>query len=626
MTTDDGGTTTDDGGTSYDLPQSYPYGADETQVQQARQVMEEAGYGPDNRYELSWLQYSSDSYEQMAGQIQSRLRQAHVDMSISTADFGSLISQARDGEVGAFTLGWIADYPAADNFLQLADPPRTNYNNSDATGAYVYWSENAVNKSDQVYATENARQAAIDAFDQVENNQGPTDEQQEARNEAYLQMEKAIWEDVPMIMNTHGVSEPMWYDYVDTTPAGAMGGSRAKENQVSIEGKSGSNPNTYEVINSTISTLDPIRSTDTAGGSVIQNVFDALTNYPNGQTNVENLLAEDFEVNDAFDTYTFTLKEDVQFHNGDSLTAEDFVYSFRRLAESGNSRRASFLTDFLGISHRVEVAEFEERETDEGETVQEPVDGTRETIDSSELSETDKQRVRTIPESLEIEAVDETTLEINLDEPFASSLTLLAYSSFSAVPEGLLGDIEGYQGEVDYQAFSNGDSDALVGCGPFTMGSRTANEEVTVERFDDYHGETANVDAVNWAIITGTTARYNYFINQNADAGGVPDAQYDQNKVTVERTDDRGRDRGTYGPLSNGETVNYAKVPEVSTFYIGFNCEATPKPVRQAMAHVVNMPQFVQTIFKGRSAPAFHLTPPQLFPGGSSSYDDHYQA
>src|SRR6056297_2940029 len=95
--------------------------------------------------------------------------------------------------------------------------------------------------------------------------------------------------------------------------------------------------NVLRLINSTMTTLDPIKSTDTAGGRVIQQVFDSLMNYPNGEIEVENQLASGHEVSDDYKTYTFSLKEGATFHNGDEVTAQDLVYSWERLAQSSNS-------------------------------------------------------------------------------------------------------------------------------------------------------------------------------------------------------------------------------------------------------------------------------------------------
>ena len=52
-------------------------------------------------------------------------------------------------------------------------------------------------------------------------------------------------------------------------------------------GGNNGNGNTLQLLNSTMTTLDPVKATDTASGTVIQQVFDGLTNYPNGEIAVE---------------------------------------------------------------------------------------------------------------------------------------------------------------------------------------------------------------------------------------------------------------------------------------------------------------------------------------------------
>jgi peptide/nickel transport system substrate-binding protein len=77
--------------------------------------------------------------------------------------------------------------------------------------------------------------------------------------------------------------------------------------------------------------------------------------------------------------------------------------------------------------------------------------------------------------------------------------------------------------------------------------------------------------------------------------------------------------------VRNGETLNWAKIPEISTFYLAFNCESVDRPVRQAFAHAMNQHQIANgsSFYKGRTVPAYHLTPPLIYPGGASAYDEH---
>ncbi|PLK20610.1 ABC transporter substrate-binding protein [Natronobacterium gregoryi] len=350
------------------------------------------------------------------------------------------------------------------------------------------------------------------------------------------------------------------------------------------DGVEGGQDGVLNLVNATITSLDPIQSTDTASGRVVRQIFESLTHFPNGTTDLETRLADGYELSDDGLTYTFDIKEGVQFHNGDELTAHDFVYSFRRLAESPNSERGNFIvgdSSFLNVD-----AEFDE---------------------SGDVE----------PESLAVEAVDDYTLEITLVTPAPDALEILAYDSFTVVPEGLVGDIEGYDGEIDQSEFS---SERPVGTGPFEFEKWEPDAEVEVTRFDDYHGSVANVDGVHWAVFEDDEAEYTYAVEGNADMFNLPTAQYDASLIDAE-TDERGREVGTYGPLENGDTVDYVGVPQLSTFYFGFNVSSVPLEVRQAVAYVLDREVLIQTLFEGRGDEAYTFTPPGMWPGGADAYE-----
>ena len=376
--------------------------------------------------------------------------------------------------------------------------------------------------------------------------------------------------------------------------AGCIGGGEGNsDNQQSDK--------TLNLINSTVSTLDPVKSTDTAGGRVIQQVFDPLINYPNGEIDVENLLVDSYDVADDQKTYTFHLKKGTQFH-GDygEVTASDVVYSWRRLAESENSRRTYFILDSVGVEH-------------ESTTV---------TYTDSEGKEHEMSAAK--PDSLALKVVDDYTLEMTLQEPFHSTLEVLAYTSFAVVPEGIVGDIEGYDGDMEHSKFATKNP---VGAGPFEFENWSSNNEVSVTRFDDYHGETANVAGVHWNISSDQDAIYTYgIVNQNADmvvGSQLPTGKYDPKKVSVEKTDDRGRKIGKYGKTQSGATMRYEGVATINSFYMGFNTDAVEKPVRKAAAYAVNQDEVINQIFKGRGETSYHFTPPSIYPGGATEYKSH---
>jgi peptide/nickel transport system substrate-binding protein len=349
---------------------------------------------------------------------------------------------------------------------------------------------------------------------------------------------------------------------------------------------------TLQLINATNGSggFDPVKSGDTASGRVVQQLYDGLMNYPNGETSPTELLADGFETSDDFTTYTFTLK-DATFHDGSQVTAEDFVYSFRRLAFSPNSVRTYFILDSLSVVQEGGTGDYG--------------DG-----------------------GLGVYAEDESTLRIELSQAFHDTLAMLAYSSFAAHPKGIAGDspddeqTEGGDPSESYREFLESNP---IGAGPFVFEGWEKGTSVDVSRFEDYHGQTAYLDAVHWEVIEDDQAAYQYAMNENADWFGIPTANYNPDNVNDPSKDEAGRTVGTYGPMQNDQTANYLKVPEVSTFYFGLNTAAVPKPVRQAVAYVTNQEQLSSQVFKNRQSPAYHLTPPLVYPGGGNAYDQHVE-
>ncbi len=342
---------------------------------------------------------------------------------------------------------------------------------------------------------------------------------------------------------------------------------------------------TFNLVNSTVTSLDPIQSDDTASASVLGQAYENLVDYIDGWPEITNQLAAEVDVNENFDGITFTLKEGVTYHNGDTMSAADVVYSIRRLAESPNSVRANFVLEPIsGLN-------MEREEDSEGNLV---------------------------PGTIGVEAVDDQTVEFSMQTPNPDALDIIAYDSFAIMPEGTVGDVEGYEGEYSQSEIAN---DTMVGTGPFEHDFWEPNSEAQVTAFDDYHGEGPYIDAVHWRILEDDEASWTYAMEQNADMFGVPTAYYDRDLIDAE-ADENNHMVGTYGPLENGETADYQSFESLTTYYFAFNAAQTPKPVRQAIAHLLNHQELVSVIFADRGSEAFSFTPPGIWPTGTDGYNE----
>jgi len=78
--------------------------------------------------------------------------------------------------------------------------------------------------------------------------------------------------------------------------------------------------------------LDMHRATSTEAGDVQRDIGEGLLGFtPDGK--LRAAAAERWDVSDDGQEYTFWLRQDARWSNGEPLTAEDFVYSFRRLVD-----------------------------------------------------------------------------------------------------------------------------------------------------------------------------------------------------------------------------------------------------------------------------------------------------
>ncbi len=79
--------------------------------------------------------------------------------------------------------------------------------------------------------------------------------------------------------------------------------------------------------------IDPAIGTDKSSAVAFTNFYDPLV-FPT-QEGVEPWIAEDWDVSEDAMTWTFHLRDDVTFHSGNEMTAEDVMFSMERLVTIG---------------------------------------------------------------------------------------------------------------------------------------------------------------------------------------------------------------------------------------------------------------------------------------------------
>ncbi|MEJ2169077.1 MAG: ABC transporter substrate-binding protein [Desulfobacterales bacterium] len=100
---------------------------------------------------------------------------------------------------------------------------------------------------------------------------------------------------------------------------------------------------------SDIISLDPAKAFEFSGVGIDAQIYDRLLDFPAGKFDKPELsLAKSYDVSPDGKTWTFHLRDDVQFHSGNSLTADDVVYSFQRIVILKD--QPSFILTQFGIT------------------------------------------------------------------------------------------------------------------------------------------------------------------------------------------------------------------------------------------------------------------------------------
>ncbi|MFC1637489.1 ABC transporter substrate-binding protein, partial [Candidatus Margulisiibacteriota bacterium] len=134
--------------------------------------------------------------------------------------------------------------------------------------------------------------------------------------------------------------------------AGCAGKAPQKEKPVKLPHASQADPNGRLVfaLLGEVSILNPILSTDTTSSAVEGAIFTGMTKI-NKHLEVIPDLARSWQVSKDGKVWTFYLRDDVKWHDGQPFTAEDVVFTFNSILNPkvNSVRRSDFIIDGVPI-------------------------------------------------------------------------------------------------------------------------------------------------------------------------------------------------------------------------------------------------------------------------------------
>lgn len=199
-------------------------------------------------------------------------------------------------------------------------------------------------------------------------------------------------------------------------------------------------------------------------------------------------LAEKWDVSEDGKTYTFHLRDGIKWSNGDPVTADDFVYGWRRLVDPDTASEYNFIVSTIGVVNADEVIAGEK-----------PV------------------------EDLGVEATDDSTFVVHLTQPCGFLLGLMAFPSFFPLNQKF------YEEKGDQ--FGVGSVDDILYCGPYTMTDWQAGNQYTFTKNDDYwDADAVDTDTVTFKFLQDTQSAMLEFQQGNIDVVKLASEQVDAYK------------------------------------------------------------------------------------------------
>jgi ABC-type transport system substrate-binding protein len=205
---------------------------------------------------------------------------------------------------------------------------------------------------------------------------------------------------------------------------------------------------TFRMAQDSPGSLDPASVDDVYEATIVNQVFDGLLAFDH-HLNTVPCIATSWIISPDGNVYTFHLRQDLRFHDGSPLTADDVVFSLQRVFDLP-IEESSLAREYL-----------------------------RHIAGTSEYTSGRSRSIRGLV------ALDSHTVRIELDHPYASFLAVLASELARIVPKAYV-----------ERAGDAGLAQHPIGSGPFRLAAWEPNERVVLTAFADYKPATVWLDSV----------------------------------------------------------------------------------------------------------------------------------
>jgi len=295
-------------------------------------------------------------------------------------------------------------------------------------------------------------------------------------------------------------------------------------------------------------TLDPTLNGASDGGDVINQTFEGLIREKSGV--VYPGIAKTWEVSEDGLTVTFKLRKS-EWSDGTPLTANDFVYSWKRGMDPATASEYSWIWEYTNIVGAMDA-----------------VNGVEGALDS-----------------VGVKAIDDLTLEVKLNVPTDYIVSLLSFYHFMPVNKKAV--------ESAAEGAWAKDPATVVSNGPFVLTEYTIGEGLKLVKNKNYwNKKEVELDGIKGVFIDESTTAYQAY--QNGELDFIPDVP------------------AAEIPRLIAEDSNFYVYSLLGTYYFNFNLKLDlwkDVNVRRALTLALDRELIVETLGAGQ-VPAAGFVPP----------------
>lgn len=295
--------------------------------------------------------------------------------------------------------------------------------------------------------------------------------------------------------------------------------------------------------------MNSIITSDNTSFTVIRHIIENLVELDEND-NVIPGVAKDWTVSDDGLVYTFNLRDDMKWTNGEPVTANDFVFAWKTLlTPDAAAPYASF-----GFVFKNGSAFYDGSAT---------------------------------ADQLGFKALSDYQLEVTLENPTSYFLNQLAFGVFAPVNEKAYNEI----GAANYGT----DADKIVSNGPFTMTSWEHESQIVLTKNPDYY------DAANISLETITMVMIN---DENAALNSFKAGEIDMVNLNGDQS---AAIKGENYPVNtyNDGAVAYLQFNIADPQFANAN-------LRKAISYALDKQAFIDSVMKNSSQPALGFTVPGI--------------